>query len=533
MDDEGIELDPLGISVPVLSETIKIPVEISPVNKKMRRRRSARNKALLSDNGISRSRSNTSIVDLSTAMKQNQPTSLWDGFNEAVDDPSTPNDDFICIPKNKGESLLPITPRNYNHRKSSVVVVPSAPSKDNDYCDDDFRPDFSSLVKYDFIESTPIDGIYQALNASMICEKNGLNDYTIDKAKETELMYDVIYDLHDMHRRGIEQIRKEGVLRVLYHKFKIKLLMKLIRRGQDNIKMIDAFQTYVSKLKLRKGQFPIIDYNSFITNYLTNNHDLKDLQTKIKRLRAAYKPLKEVEIDPKDIEGTLLSPKNRSGRIIIRLEQSMDEMTYGDLELIMNAITPSTELLTRTRRLLFDISWQQYLFPFSRVEQMILPNIFDLSPSIFKTPYLTKKVLHTPFNVLNAGDWPFKHVSMSLFFLMLQTDPFRIADLFWDLITYTSKIVAQILTKQGKKKEDIDIGFDQLFAVLLVCVFAFGVSEILEVMMFSSSFLEYVDNNTHQQYAMTHFQGIIQFVRNIDANEYHRRFGETKISIFD
>ena len=49
--------------------------------------------------------------------------------------------------------------------------------------------------------------------------------------------------------------------------------------------------------------------------------------------------------------------------------------------------------------------------------------------------------------------------------------------------------------------------------------FAFGVSEILEVMTFSAEFYDFIDDNSEQQYAMTHFLGLVKYITTMDVNE--------------
>jgi hypothetical protein len=75
----------------------------------------------------------------------------------------------------------------------------------------------------------------------------------------------------------------------------------------------------------------------------------------------------------------------------------------------------------------------------------------------------------------------------------------------------------------GMEREDIELGFDAMFPYLLVAIFAFGVSEILEVFTFAGAFIEY-ETESQKQFAMTNCMGIVADIRSLNPDALHARF---------
>jgi hypothetical protein len=152
---------------------------------------------------------------------------------------------------------------------------------------------------------------------------------------------------------------------------------------------------------------------------------------------------------------------------------------------------------------------------------MVLPEIFDMTPRIFGPRFFPEEVLNTSFSELNCTVWPMREVSLNLFDFLIETDPFAIADLFWEWFTEIGDIAQKLGAGSGLAPEDIELGFDNMFQYYLVAIFAFGVSEILEVFAFAGSFLDYVGNDAQQQFAMTNCVGIVEYITKMNAVEVH------------
>ena len=300
----------------------------------------------------------------------------------------------------------------------------------------------------------------------------------------------------------------------------LKLYHKNVKFLQHNIREIFMFKDYLET----KNPLPKIDLDSFLKKRILQkprevdriNKNLITFKNKMDMMKSSI---------PECISPFLefVSIKNKSGRIIRKYYNLIDQLEYEDLEVILNSIVPDKEHYKVIREFLFDLAWEKLIFPFADVEIMNLPNIFDLTPKIFSPKFLSDKVINTPFSELNSIDWPFKDLSNDLFLLLIERDPFIVAEKFWSMsCEYTQ--IAIILAKEYHD-DDCEIGFDLIFSYFLIAIFAFGVSEILEVMKFSYSFIDFIEpNDTIKLYSMTYFEALVNFITQINSEEYHKKY---------
>ena len=106
---------------------------------------------------------------------------------------------------------------------------------------------------------------------------------------------------------------------------------------------------------------------------------------------------------------------------------------------------------------------------------------------------------------------------------MILTNPFSIAKRFSMIINSIGNRVSKILKDQGKSDEDIEIDFDQLFSLLLTCIFASGLSEITLPMNYAYRFGEFMTNDYDLQFAASHMEGICMHIKNLDFDEIQRK----------
>jgi hypothetical protein len=102
------------------------------------------------------------------------------------------------------------------------------------------------------------------------------------------------------------------------------------------------------------------------------------------------------------------------------------------------------------------------------------------------------------------------------FEMMIVTNPFDSARVFWAITQDIGEQLRALMVRAGRRNEQVEIGFDELFAVLLVCVFAFGVTEWLQVAMYTVSFAEWVRGDTELQFAITYLESLVTHIVGMD-----------------
>ena len=474
---------------------IPAPPDLTNISRKKRRTSNRRHTLLLSMEapGISRS--------MSRDFDESETKSVWSNVDETMQQV----DDFFCIKENS--SLLP--ERIRKKRMSAVLIVPEKRVKD---------------VKSQITE-IPAASFDKFLNKGIaLCDAQALlSDKMMVLREQLDMMLnqsaqqlDTMMDFGDkfaaksfLERKASQ---KKAVKQLLFYKAMLKFDRCRVELIQTRIRAVAVFQDFLSQ----KQEVTHVDYPMFEKEFLLRESQKPALcRARAARLKAAYTMEQELPATPATREDRLRSPAEKSGRILQRFEKVLEEIEYSDCEVIMKALSSDSVDAEFARHVMFDIAWGRFMFPFADVDVMTFPDILHETPKILNPPYLSEPVLNTPFNEINGTDWPLRDTSLALFDLMIETDPFVIADLYWDWIQGLANSVQSLAIESGCDPDEAEIGFDVLFQYTLLCVFAFGVSEILEVMKFSASFLDYVGNDTHKQFAMTNCLAVVTYISRI------------------
>lgn len=436
----------------------------------------------------------------------------WENMENVIH----PKDDFLCFPNTENDNVLPIK-KSIVRRKSSAPIVPEEKTS-SPICDDtpDVQDDETSFESIcDFNKSSNIDFVLSGTEEMMSKMRYELDAYLTLSSNKMQEMNDLVFDPTSCTRIYF-------VAKKLYDHFQVEKYHRHIQQLQYNIRIIAELEDFVKQ----SDKKPYVDFQTFQKNFLCGTQSIYEAAEKTKKFEVYMKTLPQV---PSSVEWeyTFLHPSKKTGRIMHRLIANIGEMTYYDIEVIIKALCPEKSQVPQVRKLIFDLAWQYYIFPFVDAIIMELPDIFDLTPRIFTPPFLKDEVLDTPFNILNNTDWPFKNVSENLFDLLIETDPFIIADKVWNIISQITEIVNKLVIANGQNPEDADIGFEVLFKFLLTIVFAFGVSEILEVMDFCRLFYDFTeDNDSQRQFAMTHCNGLVKYISSMNSEELHEKYGK-------
>ncbi|OHT10452.1 hypothetical protein TRFO_20263 [Tritrichomonas foetus] len=261
-----------------------------------------------------------------------------------------------------------------------------------------------------------------------------------------------------------------------------------------------------------------VDMCSFICDVHKNHDPGRGKQfirnrAAISRLFGTLEPLPP---NPCDTVGFMLSQTNKSGRIIQRFRLQVDLFTFPDLDVIADALVELNPGMTKDEvlQVLFEEAWKIRKYPLiTRVDSFMIPTISDLVPKVFNPPFLGDEWTMQTFQSLSqCEDWPLKQAVDSLFDVMFEINPFEIAKLFAKTIQLVADAVMVIVNKEASQ---VEIDFDQLFNLLIVCIFTSGLSDINQQMSYAHQFSEFVDD-PNLQFAMTHMEGLCMYFPRIN-----------------
>jgi hypothetical protein len=227
----------------------------------------------------------------------------------------------------------------------------------------------------------------------------------------------------------------------------------------------------------------------------------------------------------------LLHPQTKTGQIIKRFEDRIQLLTYEEIASIIDRLSTSGTR-AQVQSLLFDLAWSITPFPFgvspgSRKTRWI-PLKNDLFPAVIGVTILNHEWAFTPFSLLSGQTWPFKSAVDKLFEMMVHTNPFEIARAYLGVIQEVAQCMENVLVAGGQKAEDIEIDFDSLFPLIMICVFTFGVGEWMNVAMYAISFSEHACDDAELQFAMTYLEGLVTQILALDFDELRSKGAEMR-----
>ena len=294
-----------------------------------------------------------------------------------------------------------------------------------------------------------------------------------------------------------------------------------IARAKKNIFIYGQMITAITKRFQTTNTEFYVDLKKFIREILPENSLAgQNNKTFVKNkliISRFFQPIQPLPVDPNDKVAVLLSQTNKSGRIIQKFKFQAANFSYDDLDVIADALLEQNHNFTKDEiiQILFDVAWSVKKYPIAtrEVVSFMIPTISDLVPAIFNPPYLTDKWKLMTFQELSqTPDWPLKKAVDSLFDIMLDVNPFDIAKHFSNTINLVADGIQEMVNKDAS---EIEVDFDQLFNLLIVCIFTSGLSDITKPMSYAHQFSEYV-SDPDLQFAMSHMEGLCSYFPTIN-----------------
>lgn len=338
-------------------------------------------------------------------------------------------------------------------------------------------------------------------------------------------------NFHVLNRMGIDKMREKAAMIIICQQKRSKIHKYESRRYSRLIERTVKFKEFLMSLEAKIHTFPSCDIEKFEDSLEKTSPEVAKLQRKIDCLTAQFTkhPIKPMKPEAGDFIFQLLHPQTKSGQIIKRFEDRVSSLNYDDVFAIIEHLDTENKHFSEIEQLLFDLAWQKHPFPFGFVREASLPSINDLFPAVFGTKLIDHEYAFTPFSMLNGMNWHFKSAIDMIFDMMILTNPFDIARKFWDVIQETAKCMQKVLVVVGgMRSEDVEIDFDSLFPILMICIFSFGQNEWMQVALYTMSFNEQVSDEPQLQFAMTYLEGLVTHIMALDMASLKKKAVEMR-----
>ena len=346
----------------------------------------------------------------------------------------------------------------------------------------------------------------------------------IDKGKTSkELLRSVSYQIMEKRGYDMEEIRESYIPQILCYSERVDYYETQTERLKS---IIDVYAKFYGFLKNYKGPGYVDIFRFVRENRKKRLHP--EIFEKHDQILLSRIP-KTVKLPPPsttDPLAALRHPSTKTGQIIQRFIKSVDSMYFPDVEVVAEALAEQSKKFDKDAmiRILFDIAWESRTYPLAPlVSTFKIPNVNDLCPKAFNAPFLSDDFAVMTFNELSASDWPLKTAVDMLFDIVVLTNPFDIADAFYRIIEEIGRCAQRCLIRRDQDARNVEIDFDQLFVLMLICIFTSGLSEICAPMQYSSSFREYVMMDTTKVYAMSHMEGLCVHLVTMDYGDVRKR----------
>jgi hypothetical protein len=365
--------------------------------------------------------------------------------------------------------------------------------------------------------------------------RNSLNACVLSRCEQMCQIDVVVAQLQNLFRRGLDGQRGAAALKVIYHRTMMKLLQLRAGGIRRDIARAVGFGDFLKNMLQRESNgelalLPAVNIAAFERSLGALDPAIDRVEKKIVYLRPRLRELVQQRPGSGDWEFNILHPGTKSGKIIHRFEQRVSELTYDDVSMIIDHLSEDKARLRRVEGLLFDLGWIQQRYPFggpSHAPQ--IPVRGDLFPAaIASTAVLRKDFAYMTFSALNGADWPFRSAVDRIFEMMILTDPFDIARIYWDVIQDVAKCMQRLMAADGQDPEDVEVDFDSLFPILMIVVFAFGVDEWMKVALYTVAFNEQVAEDPQLQFAMTYLEGLVTQIITLDVAELNRNAADIR-----
>jgi len=323
--------------------------------------------------------------------------------------------------------------------------------------------------------------------------------------------------------RGNPQIPARAIRHLL--KFEIAVSNEIfdfysneIARVRKNVMEIEQFIEYIGKLP----PYNVIQTQEFLVEIFSAPSRKDLLNKRTKKIDAKNTPFKVPSPNMNDIYTTFCDPSTKEGQIISRFRANFSDILIEDLSVILEALSKGFQR-EEVEEALFGFAWVISPFPFVTRTVEYLPDVTEIVPQVFDPPYLPKEYQLMTFGEIVRIDWPLKSATELLSQILFEINPFKIARIFWNVIDETGLCVQKIMFRKGKNSKGFEIDFDQLFSLLLVCIFASGLKELPVLMEYAACFRDISCDDPHIQYSMGHLDGITTYLKQINIQALHKK----------
>jgi hypothetical protein len=325
---------------------------------------------------------------------------------------------------------------------------------------------------------------------------------------------------------GADQMRNYLRFQIALHTHRLEFFEAEYTAMKDNVQRFAQFRDFLER---NPAPGMGVDFRRFCGELKQVPSDTGRFDKEQARLKIQIQRMLKGPKPGGNAYAAFVDAETRTGQILVRLKREVSRVMFPDLELVARALLEAARdkpLFTWETVMdeLFDIGWSVRQFPFAPpMVPFRIPSTSDIIPKVFAPDFIAEEWQFMPLGKLAGRDWPLKSATEKLFPVMILTNPFAIADCFYGVIEDIGKCVQRIFIRAGKETSFVEIDFDQMFVLMILCLLTSGLYDILGPMQYAYAFAEFVKTDPCRQYAMSHMEGLCAHLAQLDYQDLRKR----------
>jgi hypothetical protein len=333
-------------------------------------------------------------------------------------------------------------------------------------------------------------------------------------------------EIKGCHSLSADQLRHYFRFQIAVHTHRIDFFEAEYAAMKANVRQFAQFRDFLDR---NPSPDLGVDFRTFCADLRQVPSDPARFEAEEALLKSQVQRALRLPRPPPDPYASFADPETRTGQILRRLRREVPRVLFPDLDTIAAALLEALRercLFGRAALVdeLFDIGWTVMPYPFApAVQAFRIPPTSDVVAKVFAPDFIGDEWLFVPLGKLAGRDWPLRSATERLFPIVALTSPFAIADHFYGVIDEIGKCVQRIIIRSGRKAQFVEIDFDQMFVLMILCILASGLYDILAPMQYAYAFADFVKTDPCRQYAMSHMEGLCTHLAQIDYTDLRKR----------
>ena len=336
---------------------------------------------------------------------------------------------------------------------------------------------------------------------------------------------EIVNERMSFQGRGLCENRGMFFLINRLHTLKIKLISLSLVDVERRLKSFEEMKKCLSVKRDFSLYFVSVNLRGFSASIPNNQAKIEELNHQIKSLESCIN-LPKFLPPPEDIAQQLVYPTSSTLSIFTRIEKEANKLSFTSILDDFRQMTDNTDEMNILIDLAFSYAWRTVEFPFINSKVDPIPSFLDVRVSLFLSPHIPKQYEEMHIGQLMNSDWPYKPVVDTLFGVFFLINPIEIAKVFFDSMTIAGQCINSLVNGDDPEKPPIEIDFDTIFPLILICVLVSGILSDQRIIYFVATLGKEYKEDSICQLGSSYAEAILTHILGLKEEDYIQKTRE-------